>query len=231
MLLVGSMKMDKSHPLAHLLEGKRIVLGSESPRRIEILSQLGLPFECRPSHAPEDHDKYTKAEDVPQLLAHRKAEYLRSTLAPNELLITADTIVILGEEIIEKPKNLADAKCFLEKLSGQWHKVITGYCILSHDKEYQASVESSIRFAELHPDEIEYYITRYQVLDKAGAYGIQDWIGLIGVAEIRGSYHNVMGLPSAHLYSNLKKFLSWNKTVEISESKNFDQTSGANCPY
>lgn len=206
--LAGNMNIDNKHPLARLLQGKRIVLGSQSPRRVELITQLGIPFECRPSDAPEDHDASIKAEDVPQLLAHRKAEYLLPALAPDELLITADTIVILGDEIIEKPRDLEDAKHFLQKLSGQWHRVITGYCIISHDKTYQASVESSIRFADLESDEIDYYVTKYQVLDKAGAYGIQDWIGLIGVAEIRGSYHNVMGLPTAHLYSHLKEFLS-----------------------
>lgn len=208
MLLAGDMEIDIQHPLYLLLQGNRVVLGSQSPRRIELLGQLGIPFECRPSDAPEDHDPSIKAEEVPQLLAHRKAEYLLPELATDEILITADTIVILGEEIIEKPRDIEHARHFLEKLSGRWHTVITGYCIISQDKEYQASVRSDIRFADLQPSEIEYYITKYKVLDKAGAYGIQDWIGLIGVAEIRGSYHNVMGLPTAHLYQHMKEFLS-----------------------
>lgn len=206
-LLDGNMDLEIHHPIAQLLQDRQVVLGSQSPRRVELLTLLGIPFECRPSNAPEDHGENIQAEDVPLLLAHRKAEYLLPTLSQNEILITADTIVILGNEIIEKPKDLDDAQRFLNKLSGQWHRVITGYCITSHNNEYKASVESRIRFADLLPEEINYYLSKYQVLDKAGAYGIQDWIGLIGVAEIQGSYHNVMGLPTAHLYAHLKEFL------------------------
>lgn len=208
MLSAGNMEIDYTHPLFSLLRGRRIILGSQSPRRIELLTQLGLPLECRPSDAPENHDDIECAEAVPVHLAMRKAKYLESTLKPDDILITADTIVILDGEIIEKPHDLDDARRFLQKLSGKWHKVITGYCIVSQEKEYHASVESSIRFVPLSADEINYYISKYQVLDKAGAYGIQDWIGLIGVAEINGSYHNVMGLPTAHLYAQLKDFLS-----------------------
>lgn len=197
-----------SHPLATLLEGRKLVLGSRSPRRVQLLEELGLTFSCRPSDAPEDHDEETSVKEVPSLLASRKAEYLQPNLASEEVLITADTIVILDDEIIEKPRNMAEAKQFLHQLSGRWHTVITGFCLTSQEKQVCESVESSIRFETLEEAEVNYYLSRYEVLDKAGAYGVQDWIGLIGVAEIRGSYHNVMGLPTARIYHCLKEFLS-----------------------
>ncbi|TFH94722.1 Maf family nucleotide pyrophosphatase [Porphyromonas levii] len=201
-------KIDSQHPLVQLLGDRHVVLGSQSPRRVELLTQLGIPYECRPGGATEEYDAATKAEEVPLLLARRKAEYLRPTLASNEVLITADTIVILDHKVLGKPKDKEEAQRYLDQLSGQWHRVITGFCIMTHDKLSQESVASDIRFANLHPDEIAYYVSQYEVLDKAGAYGIQDWIGLIGVTEIRGSYHNVMGLPTAVLYSRLKELLS-----------------------
>lgn len=202
------MEIDLKHPLAKLLEGKKIVLGSQSPRRQELLSKLGLPFETRPSHAPEDHDALTPAEQLPLILATRKADWLKQTMAANELLITADTIVIKEGQVIEKPRDLNQARLFLEQLAGDWHSVITGYCIVSKENQYKASVKSRILFNTLQSEEIDYYLSHFNVLDKAGAYGIQDWIGLIGVSEIQGSYHNVMGLPTAHLYHQLKIFLS-----------------------
>ena len=145
--------------------------------------------------------------EVPQLLASRKAEFLLPQLMPNDLLITADTVVVLEGQILEKPHSLEEAVTYLNRLSGKWHQVITGYCLTMLERRFKASVSSRILFDQLTVEEVDYYVSQYEVLDKAGAYGIQDWIGLIGVKEIQGSYHNVMGLPTAHLYQHLKEFL------------------------
>ncbi|MDD7558370.1 MAG: Maf family protein [Porphyromonas somerae] len=195
------------HPLEARLRGLHIILGSQSPRRVELLKQLGLTFEVRPSYAPEDHIEVQDPHEVPLVLATRKAEFLLPQLHPNDLLITADTVVVLEGQILEKPHSLEEAATYLNRLSGKWHQVITGYCLTMSERQFRASVTSDILFDHLTEEEISYYVTRYEVLDKAGAYGIQDWIGLIGVKEIQGSYHNVMGLPTAHLYQHLKKFL------------------------
>lgn len=196
-----------AHPLESKLKGLHIILGSQSPRRVELLKQLGLTFEVRPSHAPEDHIEVQDPNEVPLVLATRKAEFLLPQLHPNDLLITADTVVVLEGEILEKPHSLNEAAVYLNRLSGKWHQVITGYCLTMSDRQFRASVTSDILFDHLAEEAISYYVNRYEVLDKAGAYGIQDWIGLIGVKEIKGSYHNVMGLPTAHLYQHLKEFL------------------------
>ena len=196
-----------AHPLESKLKGLHIILGSQSPRRVELLKQLGLTFEVRPSHAPEDHIEVQDPNEVPLVLATRKAEFLLPQLHLNDLLITADTIVVLEGEILEKPHSLDEAVTYLNRLSGKWHQVSTGYCLTMSDRQFRASVTSDILFDHLTEEAISYYVNRYDVLDKAGAYGIQDWIGLIGVKEIKGSYHNVMGLPTAHLYQHLKEFL------------------------
>lgn len=196
-----------AHPLEARLRGLHIILGSQSPRRVELLKQLGLTFVVRPSYAPEDHIEVQDPHEVPLVLATRKAEFLLPQLHPNDLLITADTVVVLEGQILEKPHSLEEAATYLNRLSGKWHQVITGYCLTMSERQFRASVTSDILFNHLTEEEICYYVTRYEVLDKAGAYGIQDWIGLIGVKEIQGSYHNVMGLPTAHLYQHLKKFL------------------------
>lgn len=205
--LVGDMSIHSTHPLAESLEGRKVVLGSQSPRRVELLKALNIPFEVRPSNASEEHSAVVHPEDLPLVLAKRKAECLKVDLAPDEILITADTIVILDRDVLEKPKNLDEAHSFLQRLSSEWHTVVTGYCITTTKRQFQSSAKSRIRFNALAEEEIAYYLDHYQVLDKAGAYGIQDWIGLIGIAEIVGSYHNVMGLPTAQLYQDLKVFL------------------------
>lgn len=208
MHLDGNMEIDVNHPLTESLSGVKIVLGSKSPRRVELLKNLGLQFELRPSDAPEDHAAIKDPYQVPLVLAQRKADYLRKSMAVDELLITADTVVAFGDRILEKPKDLSEAKYFLTQLSGNWHKVVTGYTLTTTTRQFCAEVTSSVLFNVLTPREIEYYTSHFEVMDKAGAYGIQDWIGLIGISEINGSYHNVMGLPIAHLYQHLKEFLN-----------------------
>ena len=201
--------INKKHPLNALLHGWRLVLGSKSPRRVELLKQLGLKFETRPSHFDEQHSDDLPPEDLALFLAKGKAEDLRRELEQDELLITADTIVILDGEVIEKPHSLEEAAHFLRRLSGRWHQVVTAFVLTTTEHQVSESVESEIHFAPLSEEEIAYYLSHYEVMDKAGAYGVQDWIGLIGVSEIRGSYHNVMGLPTSLLYHRLKDFLSY----------------------
>lgn len=193
------------HPLEKLLDGRRLVLGSQSPRRVQLLRDLGLTFDVRPSGADETHPTDTAPEHIPLELAKRKAVAL-FPLQSDEILLTADTVVLMDGALLEKPHDLEEAKQFLKKLSGRWHSVITGYALTTSSKQVTGEVRSEIHFATLSDDEIEYYLANYQVLDKAGAYGIQDWIGLIGVSEVRGSYNNVIGLPTTHIYQTLKTF-------------------------
>lgn len=198
--------MNPEHPLAPLLEKWSLVLGSRSPRRIELLKQMELPFEVRPSESDELIPPGTPVVQAPLMLARQKRDALRHSLAPNELLITADTVVIQYGYLVGKPSNLEEAKHFLTKLSGSWHQVLTSYTIsTASDLLTEETVESEIRFSSLSSKEIHYYATHYDALDKAGAYGVQEWIGLIGVAELRGSYTNVVGLPTQPLYQSLKQ--------------------------
>lgn len=196
------------HPLHQLLEGRRIVLGSQSPRRVQLLRDLGLDFEVRPSGADESHPTHISSEHIPLELAKRKATALMP-IASDEILLTADTVVLLDDQLIEKPHDLQEARQFLHRLSDHWHTVITGYTLTHGSQQVTGEVRSDIHFAPLDDREIDYYIGHYQVLDKAGAYGIQDWIGLIGVSEVRGSYNNVIGLPTTHIYHALKNLLHY----------------------
>ena len=193
------------HPLAERLRGYRIILGSQSPRRVDLLTALGLSFEVRPSHADESHPIGVNPRTLPLVLAKRKADALRESLTPTDLLITADTIVELSGEVIEKPGTIERAREFLQRLSGRWHTVHSGYCVRLGEKEIAGTVHTEIHFCPLLDDEIDYYLAHYEVLDKAGAYGIQDWIGLAAIDEVRGSYNNVIGLPASYIYRALKE--------------------------
>lgn len=188
------------HPLAWAMEGHRLILGSKSPRRVALLEELGLEFEVRPSDADESHPDDVNPTTLPLILAKRKAEALIGTLAETDILITADTIVALEGRVLEKPGTIDRARSFLRELSGKWHTVYTGYCVRMGRKEIDGTVETKIHFCPLTSREIDYYLSRCEVLDKAGAYGIQDWIGLMAADEVRGSYNNVIGLPTSYIY-------------------------------
>lgn len=198
--------MTTEHPLSSLLRGKRFVLGSQSPRRIALLREIGLDFEIRPSGADETHPTDIAPEHIPLELAKRKADALSQ--ASDEVLLTADTVVLMDDALIEKPNDIEQAKAFLRRLSGRHHSVITGYTLTYGERRITGEVRSEIHFAPLTDEEIDYYISHYEVMDKAGAYGIQDWIGLIGVSEVHGSYNNVIGLPTTHIYHALKSLLA-----------------------
>lgn len=188
----------------------KLVLGSGSPRRKELLSQLGYSFEVRKGNADEIAPSHLNGNETAVFLALQKAEELKLTLSPNELLITSDTEVWKGNKRFGKPANLDEAKAMLRELSGGVHQVISGVCICDLEKTESTSVTTHVFFKDLSEDEIEYYVTKFKPLDKAGAYGIQEWIGLVGIEKIEGSYFNVVGLPVFELDKMLK---DWNSNV------------------
>ena len=182
----------------------RIVLASNSPRRRELLSGLGLEYEVHTlSGIDESYPEGLSMEEIPQYISRKKAAAY--TLGADELLITADTIVWLNGEVLGKPADEAEARQILHKLSGKTHQVVTGVTLTTSLLHQSFSSVSQVTFAQLSDDEIDYYVTHYRPLDKAGAYGIQEWIGYIGVTSIEGSYFNVMGLPVQRLYTEMKK--------------------------
>ena len=184
-----------------------VVLASNSPRRKELLEGLGIEFEVRTMKGiDESWPEELQGEDIPKHISHKKAEAYLPTLKSDELLITADTIVYLNGQVMGKPKDADDAKVMLRMLAGRTHEVITGVTLATREKQTTFGVTSLVTFAELTDEEIDYYIAHYRPFDKAGAYGIQEWIGYIGVTRLEGSYFNVMGLPVQRLYTELRRF-------------------------
>ena len=187
------------------LEKYDIVLGSNSPRRRELLNDMGLTFRVESIKGiDETYPASLPVEEIPVFLARVKAE--GHSLQANELLITADTVVVLDETVLGKPTGEADAHRMLRALSGRAHRVISGVCVTTASRTESFADTSIVHFAELTDDEIDYYIKHYRPLDKAGAYGIQEWIGNIGIQGINGDFYNVMGLPTRKLYQLLKTF-------------------------
>ena len=183
----------------------KIILASNSPRRKELLAGLDVDFEVRVIKGIDEsypHDLPTR--EIAQYISKKKAEAYCQTITPDELVITADTVVILDDEVMGKPKDAADACNMLRKLSGRTHQVITGVTLTTTEKQVSFSVETDVTFKQLSDEEITYYVKKYQPFDKAGAYGIQEWIGYIGVTGMKGSYFNVMGLPVQRIYEALK---------------------------
>ena len=184
-----------------------IILASNSPRRKELLRGLDIAFDVRvqPDIA-EDYPADTAPADVAVYISREKANAYKDTIAENELVITADTVVIVGNEILGKPHDDAEAKEMLHKISGRKHQVVTGVCLTTTEKQRCFSVSTDVTFKNLKEEEIDYYIETYSPLDKAGAYGIQEWIGYIGVTALEGSYFNVMGLPVQRIWEELNRF-------------------------
>ena len=185
----------------------KIILASNSPRRKELLAGLDLQFEVR---VLQDIDE-SYPHDLPTLkiaefISKKKAGAYVETMADDELVITADTVVILGDEVMGKPHDEADAKRMLGELSGRTHQVATGVTLSTKERQMSFSVVTDVTFKQLSADEIDYYVRTYHPMDKAGAYGIQEWIGYIGVTALKGSYFNVMGLPVQRIYEALKTF-------------------------
>jgi septum formation protein len=185
----------------------RLILGSASPRRQELLKSLGFSFDVKPVKADEDSwPKDLVAHEIPLWLAELKANAYEDELRPDELLITADTIVWCENRIFNKPVNFAEGKNMLASLSGRMHEVFTAVCLKSAVKHTVFYDVSKVYFKKLSSDEIEYYLTNYSPYDKAGGYGVQDWIGYIGIEKIEGSFYNVMGLPVKKVYEELLRF-------------------------
>ena len=195
--------------LQEALRGRRIVLGSASPRRRELLAGLGLEFtvEATPG-APETYSPDLQPEEIPSVLAVSKSEAFHRPLEPDEILITADTVVICGKDILGKPAGEEDAARMLREISGRTHRVVTGVCLRDTERRHVFSCTSEVEFKPLTDEEIAYYIDRYRPFDKAGSYGIQEWIGYIGITSIRGSYFNIVGLPVQRLYTALSEFIN-----------------------
>jgi len=191
--------------LSHL-NNYQIILASQSPRRQDLLQGLNVPFEVKAIDVEETYPSQMVGVDIPMYLAEKKADAYKKMMDENTLLITADTIVWHEGQVFGKPTDRKDAMRMLNALSGKTHQVITGVCISTLKKRRTFHVISEVRFARLTPDEIEYYLDNFQPYDKAGAYGIQEWIGYVGVEHIEGSYFNVMGLPIQRLYSELKRW-------------------------
>ena len=189
------------------LKKYNIVLASNSPRRKELLQRMGVNFKVRTLFGiDESYPDSLRGEDIVRYISRNKAQAYRSSMAPNELLITADTIVYVEGEVMGKPKTAEQAKEMLNKLSGKSHQVITGVTIVTADRTEDFGVTSQVKFAEITDEEINFYVDNYLPFDKAGAYGIQEWIGIVAVEEIKGSYFNVVGLPVQRLYQKLKTF-------------------------
>ena len=193
--------------LTEKLKKYNIILGSASPRRKELLKGIGLNFSIKITDKEESYPTDLKDVQIVEFLAKKKNKFLSKGLKSNDLLITADTIVSQQGEILHKPKDKNDAKNILKKLSGNSHRVITGICIKTLEKEVTFSSITTVHFNKLSTIEIEYYINNFNPFDKAGSYGIQEWIGYIAIAKIEGSYNNVVGLPTADLYQKLKLFI------------------------
>lgn len=184
----------------------KLILASASPRRHQLMCDAGFQFEVKLKHTEEIWPDDLAAEKVPEYLACLKARAFSGELNPGELLITADTIVCLDAKILGKPKNREHAIGMLHQLSGRKHTVITGVCLTTLEKSQSFSSYTDVYFKELAEEEICCYVDSYKPFDKAGAYGIQEWIGYTGITRIEGSFYNVMGLPVQQLYETLKNF-------------------------
>jgi septum formation protein len=189
------------------LSKHRIILASRSPRRQELLRELGVMFEIVVKEFDETYPTHLKSEEIALYLAHSKAIQFKNNISDNEIVITADTIVWCNNKVLGKPLNYDDAISMLKEISGTTHEVITGVCLYSSVKEIAFSVTTKVTFETLSDEEIVYYIAKFKPYDKAGAYGIQEWIGLATCSHIEGSYFNVVGLPVQRLYKELQNFI------------------------
>ena len=189
------------------MHGYKIILASNSPRRKELLAGIDVDFSVRVIDGiDESYPADLPTKDIATYISQKKADVYRQVMAPDELVITADTIVVLDNIVMGKPYDEADACHMLQALSGRTHQVITGVTLTAINRQISFSVETDVTFKDFTDVEIQYYVSHYHPLDKAGAYGIQEWIGHIGVTALNGSYFNVMGLPVQRIYEALKSF-------------------------
>lgn len=189
------------------LNNYRIILASRSPRRQQLLRDLGLKFDVVFKDYTETFPKNLGGEEIAKYVAHKKAVSFKNEISENEIVITADTIVWCNNKVLGKPLNSEDAIRILKEISGNTHEVITGVCLFSSFKEKTFSVSTKVTFDTLSGEEMNFYVDKYKPYDKAGAYGIQEWIGIAACSNIEGSYFNVVGLPVQRLYKELQSFI------------------------
>ena len=188
------------------LKDYKVYLCSKSPRRHELLAGMGIEFEYLPTNVVEKHPDTDNPVEVAEYLSQLKLSPIQmSDYAPNTIFIACDTIVVMGKEILEKPKDEADAIAMLHELSGNTHTVISGLTVATPQRSLTSHRKTEVRFSQLSEEEIQYYVPQYKPYDKAGAYGVQEWIGYIGIEALEGSFYNVMGLPTKLLWEMLKK--------------------------
>lgn len=188
------------------LKKYKVILASNSPRRKELLSGLGLEYEVKVMPGiDETYPDTLPTEEVPVYIAREKAEAYRKSIAEDELIITADTVVCIDGEVLGKPADATEAHAMLRKLAGRTHLVITGVCLTTAQFQKSFAAATEVTFDQLTDEEISFYVEKYRPFDKAGAYGVQEWIGYVGVTGMNGSFYNVMGLPVQRLYQELKK--------------------------
>jgi septum formation protein len=193
----------------NILKDYHVILASQSARRQYLLKELGIDFEILPDHETDEiYPAGLSKEEIPVYLAEKKAQSVMPDIPEKTLLITADTIVWFKNKVVDKPGNRTEALSILHELSGSMHEVITGVCISMSHKRHSFYCSTLVWFADLSDDEINDYVETYRPYDKAGAYGIQEWIGYIGIEKIEGSYFNVMGLPVQRLYKELKGMIT-----------------------
>lgn len=191
------------NPLAEKLQNHKLILASGSPRRKKFFEDLGLDFEIRIKSVEEVYPKKLKGEEISAYLAELKASVFKNELEANEILITSDTVVWYNNESLAKAGDKTEAIEMLQKLSGKWHNVITSVCFTTTTSQKTVSATTKVKLSKLTSNEINYYIETFKPYDKAGAYGIQEWLGTIGIDEIQGSYNNVVGLPTHLVYKTL----------------------------
>ena len=192
--------------LAKKLAPYTVLLASQSPRRHQLLRGLDIPFEIAQKDVEESYPSNISLHSIPQYVAQKKFEAFEPEISENTFLITADTVVILNNQILQKPTSRNDARALLHSLSDNTHVVVTGVCFGLKNKSVAFASESYVTFAKLSNHEIDYYVDTYNPLDKAGAYGVQEWIGCIGIESITGSYYNIMGLPVQALYRKILEY-------------------------
>lgn len=194
--------------LRNILKDHKLILASGSPRRKMFFEEMGLDFEIQLRPVEEIYPQHLKGAEISDYLAALKASVFKDDLNPKEILITSDTVVWHNNESLAKAATPMEAFEMLKKLSDDWHQVITSVCFTTTDSQKVFNRITSVKFRELDDDEINYYIANYKPFDKAGAYGIQEWIGLVGIEEIKGSYTNVVGLPTQLVYKTLMHMVS-----------------------
>lgn len=192
----------------NFLKDYELILASKSPRRKTLLKEMGIKFRVHCIEVEESYPNTIDLYDVPKFLAQKKASPFLDKISRKQIVLTSDTVVILNGELLGKPKNKQNACDLLKKLSGKTHEVVSGVCLTTFEKQYAISVISRVHFRKLANKEIEYYVSNYQPMDKAGAYGIQEWIGYIGIEKIEGSYTNIVGLPTLETYKLLQECIA-----------------------